>query len=133
MRETYGLSSTPMARQMADDTRKMSQLSEEVGEWYAQRTSDVAIFTPGCWERVRFLVFPVEGLRGAKMAYCFPESEQEETEEIDGRLIELEEPFVCDENEGEEKCNERFANYRQITWRQNCAGVVDKNKWMSVV
>ena len=42
------LSSTPMARQMADDIRKMSQLSEEVGEWYAQRTSDVAIFTPGC-------------------------------------------------------------------------------------
>ena len=48
------------------------------------------------------------------MAYCVPESEQEETEEIDGRLIELEEPFVCDENGGEEKCNERFANCRQL-------------------
>ena len=48
------------------------------------------------------------------MAYCFPESEQEETEEIDGRPIELEEPFVCNENEGEEKCNERFVNYRQL-------------------
>ena len=23
-------------------------------------------------------------------------------------------PFVCDENEGHEKCNERFANYRQM-------------------
>ena len=77
----------PMARQMADDARKMSQLSEEVGEWHAQRTNDVAMFTPGCCERVRFLEFPVEELRGAKMAYCFPESEQEETEEIDGRLI----------------------------------------------
>ena len=108
------LSSTPMARQMADDIRKMSHLSEEVGEWYAQRTSDAAIFTPGCWERVRFLVFPVEELPEAKMAYCFPQSEQEETEEIDGRLIELEEPFVRDENEGEEKCNERFANYIQL-------------------
>ena len=108
------LSSTPMARQMADDMRKMSQLSEEVGEWHAQRTSDVAIFTPGYFERLRFLEFPVEELQGAKMAYCFPESEQEYTEDIDGRLIELEEPFVCDENEGEEKCNERFANYRQL-------------------
>ena len=68
------------------------------------------------------------------MAYCFQESEQEEMEEIDGRLVELEELFVCDENEGEEKCNERFANHRQLgaqgakTWRQNCAQVVDKNK-----
>ena len=77
------LSSTPMARQMAVDMIKMSQLSEEVGEWYAQRTSDVAIFTPGCWERVRFLEFPVKELREAKMAYCFPESEQEETEVLD--------------------------------------------------
>ena len=54
----------------------------------------------------------MEELREAKMVYCFPESEEEETEEIDGRLIELEEPFVCDENEREEKCNERFANHR---------------------
>ena len=107
-------SSTPMARQTADDTSKVSQLSEEVGAWYAQRTSDVAIFTPGCWERVRFLEFPGEELRGATMAYCFPESEQEQMGEIDGRLVELEEPFVCDENEGEEKCNERLANYRQL-------------------
>ena len=108
------LTSTPMASQMADVIRQMSQLSEEVGEWYAQTTSDVAISTPGCWEKVRFLEFPVEELREAKMPYCFPESEQEETEEIDGRLIELGEPFVCDENEGEEKCNGRFANYRQL-------------------
>ena len=72
-----------MARLMADDTRKMSQLSEEVEEWYAQRPIDVAIFTPGCWERVRFLEFPLEELREAKMGYCI---------EIDGRLIELEEP-----------------------------------------
>ena len=108
------LSSTPTATHMADDIRKVSQLSEEVGEWCAQRSSDVAIFTPVSRERVRFLEFFVEELRGAKLAYCFPESEQEETEEIDGRLIELEEPFVCDENEGEEKCNERFANYRQL-------------------
>ena len=93
------LSSTPTARQMADDIRKMSHLSEEVGEWYAQRTSDAAIFTTGCWEIVRFLEFLVEELREAKMAYRFPESEQEEMEEIDGRLVELEEPFVCDENE----------------------------------
>ena len=56
----------------------------------------------------------MEELRWAKMAYCFPESEQEETEEIDGRLIELEEPFVCDENKGEETCNERFVNYRKL-------------------
>ena len=48
------------------------------------------------------------------MAYCFPESEHEETEEMNGRLIELEEPFVCDENEGEVKCNERFENCRQL-------------------
>ena len=52
-------------------------------------------------------------------------------EEIDGRLVELEEPFVCDENEGDEKCNERFANYRQLkdakTRRQNCAWIADKN------
>ena len=72
------------------------------------------MFTPVCLERVRFLEFPVEELRGAKMAYCFPESEQEQMEEIVGRLVELEEPFVCDENEGDEKCNERFANYRQL-------------------
>ena len=103
-----------MARQLADDLLKVSQLSEEVGTWYEQRTSDVAIFTPGCWERVRFLEFLVEELRGAKMAYCFPESEQEQTKEIDGRLVELEEPFVCDENEGDEKCNERLPNYRQM-------------------
>ena len=57
------LSSTPMATQMADD------------------------MTPGRWKRVRFLEFLVEELRGVKMAYCFPESEQEETEEIDGRLM----------------------------------------------
>ena len=48
------------------------------------------------------------------MAYCFPRSEQEQTEEIDGRLVELEEPFVCDVNGGDEKCNERLANYKQM-------------------
>ena len=87
---------------MAGDLLKVSQVSEEVGAWYEQRTSDVAIFTPGCWERVRFLESFVEELREAKMAYCFPESEQEQTEEIDGRLVELEETFVCDENERDE-------------------------------
>ena len=87
------LSSTPMARQMADDISKVSHSSEEVGPWYAQRTSDVATFTPQCWERVRFLEFL--GRRNR-------------------RVVELEEPFVCDENEGEEKCNERCANCRQL-------------------
>ena len=47
-------------------------------------------------------------------AYCFPTTEQRQTEEPDGRLMELEESFVCDEPEGDEKCNNRFANYPQL-------------------
>ena len=35
-------------------------MSEAVGTWYSQRRNDVAIFTPGCWERARFLEFLVE-------------------------------------------------------------------------
>ena len=41
---------TPTARQMADDLQKVPQMSEEVETWYGQRKSDVAIFTPGSWE-----------------------------------------------------------------------------------
>ena len=52
--------------------------------------------------------FPCGTTAGGEHGVLLPESEQEETEEIDGSLIELE-----DENEGEEKCNERFANCRQ--------------------
>ena len=102
--------STPMARQMADDLFKVSQRSEEVETWYGQRRSDVAIFTPGCWERARFLDFLVEELRGAKLAYRCPTEEESQTGELDGRLIELEEPFVFTEPEGDETCNKRFAN-----------------------
>ena len=94
-----------MAKQTADDLHKVSQMSEDVGAWYGQ--------TPWCWERARFLEFPVEELRGAKLAYCFPTTEHGQTEEIDGRLVALEEPFVCDENEGDDTCNQRIANYRQ--------------------
>ena len=63
--------STPMARQMADDVLKVSQLSEEVGAWCEQRTSDVAIFTPWRWERARFLEFPVEELRVGENGVLF--------------------------------------------------------------
>ena len=96
-------------------------MSEEVGEWYAQRTSDVAIFTPRCWERVRFLEFLVGEVQGAKMAYCFPETEQEEMEEIDGGLVELEEPFVCDEKEGDEQMNVRGVGQGSLTERESTA------------
>ena len=95
----------------------------------------MAIFTPRVLGKSEVSGIPVEELLEAEMAYFFPESEQEQVEEIDGRLVELEERFECDENEGYEKRNERFANCRQIdgaqdakTWRQDWARVVDKNK-----
>ena len=106
--------STPMARQMADDLFKVSQTSEEVVTWYGQRRSDVAVFTPGCWERARFLDLLVEELREAKLAYRCRKAEESQTGGLDGRLIELEEPFVCTEPEGDETYNKRFANYRQL-------------------
>ena len=81
-------SSTPMARRVADDISKVSQLSKEVGAWYAQRTSDVVIFTPGCWERVRFLDC------GGENGVLFPR--------------------VRARASGRNRCNERFANYRQL-------------------
>ena len=55
--------STPLAKHMADDLHKVSKTSESVGAWFGQRRSDVAIFTPECWESARFLEFAVEELR----------------------------------------------------------------------
>ena len=52
------------------------------------------------------------------MAYCFPETEQEEMEEIDGGLVELEEPFVCDEKEGDEQMNVRGVGQGSLTERE---------------
>ena len=66
---------------------------------------------------------PVEELRGAKLAYCFPESEQEETERNRRETDRVGRSLVCDENEGEEKCNERFANYRQLKHKTRKHGV----------
>ena len=98
--------STPMARQMADDLLKVSQLSEEAGAWYEQRTNDVAIFTPGCWDRVRYLEFPVEELRGGENGLLCPRVRERangrnrwETGRA-GRTLRL--------------CNERFASCRQL-------------------
>ena len=106
--------STPMARQMADNLTKVAQMSEAVGTWYSQRRNDVAIFTPRCWERARFPEFPVEELRGAVLAYRFLSEAEEQTGEQDRSLIELDELFVCAESEGDEVCNTRFATYRQL-------------------
>ena len=92
--------SAPMARQMADDLTKVVQMSEAVTKWYSQRRNDEAFFTPGCWERARFLELPLEELRGAMLAYRLPSEAEEQSGEPDGSLIELAEHFVCAETEG---------------------------------
>ena len=56
----------------------------------------------------------MEELRKAMLAYRFSSEAEEQTREPDGSLIELAEPFVCAETEGDEVCNKRFANYRQL-------------------
>ena len=106
--------STPMARQMVDDLLKVSQLSEEVGAWYERRTSGVAIFTPRVLGKSEVSGIFCGRTAGVENGVLFPRVRARANGEIDGRLVELEEPFVCDENEGDEKCNERIANYRQM-------------------
>ena len=54
-----------MARHMADDLTKVTKMSEVVETWYSHRRNDVAIFTPGCWERARFLKFLAEEMEGS--------------------------------------------------------------------
>ena len=48
------------------------------------------------------------------LAYRFTSEAEEQTGEQDGSLIELAEPCVCVETDGDEVCHKRFANYHQL-------------------
>eukprot|EP00959_Pyramimonas_sp_CCMP1952_P234917 4908446-Pyramimonas_sp.AAC.1 len=117
-RDWIGPCSTPMAIQFRNDLDALAEADENMRSWYAHRTSDLAILTPGTAEWQQWVCVDTSILRSAAQRGSGDEGERalEEEEEEEEKLAR---PYWCDhacvDDQGHETiCGKRFATAQAL-------------------